>query len=146
MCLEIAFRAHQNLYDTKSLRSSFFFIDIKLQLATAVQFKNQAIARDINDNMLRLTKDTVDDSATVRVVTLVTLIYLPASFVASILGMNLFTFETSQDSGFRISPQFWIFIALAVPLTLLTVGSWFVIMWRSKKTNLDTYQKLQNYT
>jgi hypothetical protein len=31
--------------------------------------------------MLSLTKDTVDDSATVRVVTLVTLIYLPASFV-----------------------------------------------------------------
>ena len=32
--------------------------------------------------MLLLTKDTVDDSATVRVVTLVTLIYLPASFVS----------------------------------------------------------------
>jgi hypothetical protein len=32
--------------------------------------------------MLSLTKDTVDDSATVRVVTVVTLIFLPASFVA----------------------------------------------------------------
>ena len=32
--------------------------------------------------MLLLTRDTVDDSATVRVVTLVTLIYLPASFVS----------------------------------------------------------------
>ena len=41
---------------------------------------------DINDKMLRLTNDTVDDSATVRVVTLVTLIYLPASFVAVCLA------------------------------------------------------------
>lgn len=32
--------------------------------------------------MLNLTKDTVDDSATVRVVTVVSLIFLPASFVA----------------------------------------------------------------
>lgn len=37
---------------------------------------------EINDNMLSLTKDTVDDSATVRVVTIVTLIFLPANFVA----------------------------------------------------------------
>ena len=32
--------------------------------------------------MLSLTQDSVDDSATVRVVTVVTLVYLPASFVA----------------------------------------------------------------
>ncbi len=61
----------------------------KLQLATTVQFKSQAIARDTNDNMLRLAKDTVDDSATVRVVTLVTLIYLPASFIAVSLEIQL---------------------------------------------------------
>jgi hypothetical protein len=32
--------------------------------------------------MLSLTRDTVEDSATVRVVTIVTLIYLPSSFVS----------------------------------------------------------------
>lgn len=32
--------------------------------------------------MVSLAKDTVEDSATVRVVTIVTLIYLPASFVS----------------------------------------------------------------
>jgi hypothetical protein len=32
--------------------------------------------------MLGLTRDTVEDSATVRVVTIVTLVYLPASFVS----------------------------------------------------------------
>lgn len=38
--------------------------------------------------MLLLTHDTVDDSATVKVVTLVTLLYLPASFVAVCLRVK----------------------------------------------------------
>lgn len=62
------------------------------QLTAALDLKSQATAKEINDNILELTKDTVDDSATVRVVTLVTLIYLPASFVAVskiILGPEL---------------------------------------------------------
>ena len=37
---------------------------------------------DINQSMLKLTDEGFDDNATVKVVTLVTLIYLPASFVA----------------------------------------------------------------
>jgi hypothetical protein len=48
----------------------------------ALTSKNQATSVDINHNMLLLTRDTVDDSATVRVVTLVTMLYLPASFVS----------------------------------------------------------------
>jgi hypothetical protein len=37
---------------------------------------------NINQSILSLTQDTVDDSATIRVVTIVTLIYVPASFVS----------------------------------------------------------------
>jgi hypothetical protein len=47
--------------------------------------------------------------------------------------MNLFTFQTSNGSGFQISRQFWVFVVLTVPLTILTVGSWFVITNRKKK-------------
>jgi len=117
--------------------------------------------------MLQLAKDTVDDSVTVRVVTLVTLIYLPASFVAvgaksektvgvigdsanialqSLLGTNLFIFQTDDGSGFQVSPQFWIFIVLSVPLTVLTIGSWFfIIRRRNKKRTLEGYQNLSIY-
>lgn len=58
------------------------FSIIELQLGVALSLRIQATALGINNNMLSLTQDTVDDSATVRVVTVVTLVYLPASFVA----------------------------------------------------------------
>lgn len=50
-------------------------------MAIALDLKSQSTALSINKNIFSLTKDTVDDSATVRVVTVVTLTYLPASFV-----------------------------------------------------------------
>lgn len=36
----------------------------------------------VNDQMLQLTSSNFDDNATVKVVTMVTLTYLPASFIA----------------------------------------------------------------
>ena len=56
--------------------------DSLLQLTAALGLKGQITAQVISDNMLNLTKETVDDSASVRIVTFVTLVYLPASFVS----------------------------------------------------------------
>jgi hypothetical protein len=36
----------------------------------------------LNDKLLKLTDESLDGNATIRIVTLVTLIYLPASFVS----------------------------------------------------------------
>ncbi|PWY96716.1 hypothetical protein BO94DRAFT_592680 [Aspergillus sclerotioniger CBS 115572] len=96
-------------------------------LAVALSQRNQAVIIDINQSMLKLTDEGFDDNATVKVVTLVTLIYLPASFVSTILGMNLFDFGNGKLS---ISRQFWIFIVLAVPLTLLTLAMWYFVTQR----------------
>ncbi|KAB8208458.1 hypothetical protein BDV34DRAFT_233333 [Aspergillus parasiticus] len=102
-------------------------------LAVALNLKGQTVANEINDKMLQLTSEAFEDNATVRVVTLVTLIYLPASFVSTLLGMNLFEFGDSNGQGFTISKQFWIFVVAAVPLTMLTLGSWYIITKRQVK-------------
>lgn len=45
--------------------------------------------------------------------------------------MNLVDFDGGRDGGtFTISKQFWIFVVLAVPLTLLTLASWYLITQR----------------
>ncbi|OCL02180.1 hypothetical protein AOQ84DRAFT_443530 [Glonium stellatum] len=95
-------------------------------LGVALNLRIQATALGINNNMLNLAQDTVDDSATVRVITIVTLVYLPASFAASLLGTNLFVFQTMEGSSFQVSGKFWVFFVIAIPLTVLTVGGWFI--------------------
>jgi hypothetical protein len=59
------------------------------QLGAALSLKGQATNVEISRNIWSLTLDTVDDSVTVRVVTLVTLIYLPASFVSVSMQIKL---------------------------------------------------------
>ncbi|RAL15217.1 uncharacterized protein BO97DRAFT_422007 [Aspergillus homomorphus CBS 101889] len=83
--------------------------------------------------MLKLGTESFDDSSTLKSMTLVTLIYLPANFVSSILGMNRFDFDGDGTGAFTISKQFWIFIVLAVPLTLLTLASWYVVSRRTRR-------------
>jgi hypothetical protein len=40
-----------------------------------------------------------------------------------LLGSNLFAFNT-ENTDFEISRQFWIWVALTIPLTLCTLGYW----------------------
>jgi Mg2+ and Co2+ transporter CorA len=110
-------------------------------LEVSLNLKSQSTTVEINRNIWSLTKDTVDDSATVKLVTIVTLLYLPASFVASFLGMNLFEFQSPDGSGFQISNQFWVYFLITIPLTFLTVGSWMVMARKRKKQKLLDQEK-----
>jgi hypothetical protein len=46
--------------------------------------------------------------------------------------MNLFEFK-SEDGSLQASPQFWIFLVTTVPLTMLTVGGWYLYKMRQDK-------------
>ena len=56
-------------------------------IADTFSFKNSHTAQEQSDYMLDLTSSTVDDSSTVRVITVVTLIYLPSTFMAVCLSL-----------------------------------------------------------
>ena len=38
--------------------------------------------------------------------------------------MVFFTSDTGSASGLRVTPLWWIYLAVTVPLTLITVGVW----------------------
>jgi hypothetical protein len=46
--------------------------------------------------------------------------------------MNLFQFDDTT-TAFRISNQFWIYLAATIPLTVLTIGYWRYRTWLKKK-------------
>jgi hypothetical protein len=46
--------------------------------------------------------------------------------------MNLFDFG-EEDGSLQASPQFWIFVVTTVPLTMLTVGAWYLYKTRHSK-------------
>jgi hypothetical protein len=57
--------------------------------------------------------------------------------------MNLFVFQPPGGAGFAVSRQFWVFVLLAVPLTLLTLGSWYLFSRRRKQQKEERRRKQQ---
>ncbi|KAL2035133.1 hypothetical protein VTO58DRAFT_101050 [Aureobasidium pullulans] len=97
----------------------------------SIELKNQRTAEETNRLMLRLNLKSVDDNTTVKLITIFTLVYLPASFVASLFGMELFGVD--EKNRFRVSSDLWVFFALALPLTVVTLSIWRFCLWRRQR-------------
>ncbi|OJJ97015.1 hypothetical protein ASPACDRAFT_34041 [Aspergillus aculeatus ATCC 16872] len=84
--------------------------------------------RDLIGHLDMLQRDSVDDSAAVKIITFVSAVYLPGSFIVSLYGMNFFVFDTDARQ-IVIAHDFWIFIATWLPLTLATGLIYVLIVW-----------------
>jgi len=90
--------------------------------------------RDMTETMKDLTQHSAEDSTTVKIITYVSAIYLPASFVASLYGMNFFVFD-ADARGLVMGDNFWIFIATLLPLTAITVALYVLTHWFDSQRN-----------
>ncbi|OJJ77544.1 hypothetical protein ASPBRDRAFT_112523 [Aspergillus brasiliensis CBS 101740] len=84
--------------------------------------------RDLTSHLKRLQEDNLDDSAAVKVITFVSAIYLPGSFIVSLYGMNFFVFDEDLRQ-IVIAKDFWVFLATWLPLTLVTGLIYVLIVW-----------------
>ncbi|KAL4905088.1 hypothetical protein BDW74DRAFT_167840 [Aspergillus multicolor] len=119
------------------------------QAAWSLQSRTSRIAAHITDTLSfkdayiskRQTEFMLRDSTTVRVITVVTLVYLPATFMATLLGMNSF-FEMDESRNIVVSPQFWIYIVCSVPLTAATLCYWWYFQKAKQRTERSTTEAL----
>ncbi|KAL3475961.1 hypothetical protein BJX99DRAFT_258858 [Aspergillus californicus] len=67
------------------------------------------------------------DSATMKALGVVGLVYLPGTFVSGIFGTNFFNFERGSNGSsddWVVSSNFWLFWAVTVSLTMATILAW----------------------
>jgi len=78
--------------------------------------------------MMALNHKAIRETQTMRIITLVALIYLPASFTATFLSMGFIHVESlSGVMRLNVSQDMWFYLAITAPLmvaTLLTWGLW----------------------
>ncbi|KAF2168536.1 hypothetical protein M409DRAFT_21286 [Zasmidium cellare ATCC 36951] len=109
----IAFRSNSSVLLRKTA-------NISQMLNSILTFRSQEIMKEQSERVLFLTTSTVDDSATVRVITAITLVFLSFTVVAAVMAMPLFYLDDS--SRLVVSSSLWIYIAVAVPLTVVTLA------------------------
>lgn len=85
------------------------------------------------------------DSRALRYIQILSMLFLPASLVSSIFGMGFFS--TSQDTHgeaiFTISHNWWLYLAISVPLTILCLLSmgWYNAVFKSKAKRPSDMEK-----
>ena len=77
------------------------------------------------------------DSAAMKTIATLTMLYLPATFVSSLFGSNFFALSMQSAGGttFVVSPLWWILPTVAIPLTLFTIGIW--VWWMAYRKKQD---------
>lgn len=83
-----------------------------------------------------IARDTKDDSASIKIIAVLTMVFLPATAVSGFFGMAFF--NLSDDGVFLSSTIAWLFVATTVPLT---VGIFIIWTFWYKLVNLVQRQK-----
>ncbi|KAF2108837.1 hypothetical protein BDV96DRAFT_692342 [Lophiotrema nucula] len=104
-----------------------------LQHSSGSMEKLARLTRDDNLMMKELTEKAARDTDAMRWITFLTLIYLPASFVATMMGMNYISVRT-VNGGFSINfaGEFWIFFFLTGVLLVITLITYYIYIRRAR--------------
>ncbi|KPM43780.1 hypothetical protein AK830_g2809 [Neonectria ditissima] len=100
----------------------------RLQNETTLAFHTSA-SRD-TQIQLRLADEAKKETLAMKAIAVITMTFLPATFISSVFSMSFFYFQPGQDGHdevFVISHKFWIFWVLIIPLSLATISLW--VFW-----------------
>ncbi|KAF2728631.1 hypothetical protein EJ04DRAFT_556623 [Polyplosphaeria fusca] len=81
---------------------------------------------------------TKDDSFAMRTIAIMSIIFLPGTFVASFFSMSMFNWQASKAEPV-VSSRFWIYWAVTLPLTIAVFLGWYIWL-RTHRTN-DRYNE-----
>ncbi|KAF2809136.1 uncharacterized protein BDZ99DRAFT_463941 [Mytilinidion resinicola] len=99
----------------------------KERLQNEIALAYNIIAQGDSKVMTDLGKSAKDDTTTMKTIAVVTMAFLPPTFISAIFSTSFFNFTPERDdyaATWSVSHKFWIYWVFAIPLTGLTMGVW----------------------
>ena len=75
------------------------------------------------ESSLAIARDSKKDSSSMKAIAALTMVFLPATAVTSFFGMSFFN---GAEGKLRVSSDWWIFVAVSLPLTVATLVVWWL--------------------
>ena len=79
---------------------------------------------------------TKEDSYAMRTIAVMSILFLPGTFVSSFFSMDMFDWQAPKSASV-VSSRFWIYWAVTAPLTIVVVSIWFLWLRTHKKHEVD---------
>ncbi|GAP91362.2 hypothetical protein SAMD00023353_6300010 [Rosellinia necatrix] len=91
---------------------------------------------------LEVAQHTRRDSELTKSIALLTMVFLPATFVATLFSMGIFQWQGLHGESLSVSPYIWLYIAVTVGITSATMGTWyFWVIRRNTSTGTKNAEK-----
>ncbi|TGJ88275.1 hypothetical protein E0Z10_g452 [Xylaria hypoxylon] len=97
------------------------------QIGRKDTFTNLKIAQ----NGLKVAQHTRRDSELMKSIALLTMVFLPATFVATLFSMGIFEWKGMHGEILSVSPYIWLYIVVTVVITSVTLGTWY--LWAMRR-------------
>jgi len=122
----------QTLFQSLKLRSDA----LGDRLRNEINLVFNMVAQSNSLSTIAISKAAQSDSRAMRTIAILTLLFLPGTFISTLLAMPFFSVLTDSETGaerWSVSNKFWIYWAITAPITIITVSSWLVWQfWESK--------------
>jgi hypothetical protein len=102
------------------------------QLYNIINQKEARLNLDMAAQQRRLAHASKRDSNSMKSLSLLGAVFLPATYLASLFSMTFFNFQNSD--GPSVSSDLWIYFVITVPLTVLIVLFW---RWWDKRREVQ---------
>ncbi|POR32280.1 Uncharacterized protein TPAR_07505 [Tolypocladium paradoxum] len=96
----------------------------KERLQSEIGLAFNTVAQKDSRTSVRIADATRSDSAAMRTIAFVSLLFLPATFLSAIFSTTFFKFDDGSGR-WMVSDKFWVYWAVAIPLTISAVTAWF---------------------
>ena len=100
--------------------------------------KDQRISIAIAKASRAIAVESKRDSSSMKTIAAVTMLFLPGTFVASLFERPMF--QWSATAGLQVRSHIWVYWATSIPLTLFTIGFWWV--WLKFAMGSERAQKM----
>ncbi|KAH0155254.1 hypothetical protein KCU67_g8786, partial [Aureobasidium melanogenum] len=118
LCFDVPANSITNLYQTLPKASDQI-------LSNTISQRDSKVNKEMSNFSSQIALATREDGAAMKTIAVVTLTFLPATFVTALLGMNFFTVDSNVPGGRLTSTKdVWIFFVIAVPLTTIVLCFW----------------------
>lgn len=91
----------------------------------------------IGEQAQRTAVDIKRESVAMRTISALTMIFLPGTFIGTIFGMAFSNYNENGTNTIRVSPGWWLYVVITVPVTGLILGLWVVwLRWSMRSTRI----------
>ncbi|EAW17313.1 uncharacterized protein NFIA_072270 [Aspergillus fischeri NRRL 181] len=111
-------------------KQKIWFLNYKNRKDSTMALVYNLVTQQDAASNIQLAASMKRDSTSMNAIAALTMVFLPGTFIATILDVGSFS-RGDDNTGFESTSVWWLWAAITVPLTLVVMSSW----WLYKKRN-----------